>query len=162
MAETESSEVREHLRVLQATPGQLADLVNAHDDAALRARPFAGKWTPCEILGHLVDHEIVTASRIRTSRLSGRAWLDSYPQEDWVNGQRHSLADPVLFVRSFTFLRQLNLTQYESLTEREWVGEVERSDGQGRYSLAILVKRHADHDLHHLDQVSRYLEATRT
>ena len=161
MVDSDTSDVLEHLRVLRATPGELGDLVNVHDDATLRVRPFADKWTPCEILGHFFDHEIVTACRIRTTRLSDEAWLGRYQQDDWVERQGHAQGDPAFFVRSFTFLRRLNLLQYESLTGIDWDCEVERSDGQGRYTPTMLIKRHADHDLHHLDQLRRYLEAAR-
>ncbi len=159
MAHFDATNVDEHLDVLRSTPLRLADLVETHERAVLQRRPFEGKWTPGEILGHLVDHEIVTASRIRSIRLSGVARLDSYPQEVWVTGQKHAAADPSTFARRFAQLRELNLEQYETLAEADWGRLVPRSDDEGDDSLLQLVRRHADHDLHQLEQLDRYVQA---
>jgi len=48
---------RNPLHVIEQTSFTLADVVRTHSPAVLRARPFAGKWTPNEIIGHLVDGE---------------------------------------------------------------------------------------------------------
>jgi hypothetical protein len=36
-----------------------------HSAEVLRARPFEGKWTPNEIIGHLTDSEWVYGYRLR-------------------------------------------------------------------------------------------------
>lgn len=158
MSELKSVKLQEHLKVLRSTSARLQELVEPHEVAVLQRRPFAGKWTPCEILGHFVDHEIVTASRIRTTRLSGMAWLDRYPQEAWVAGQNHASGDPPTFARRFAQLRDLNLEQYDVLSDADWTRSVPRRDEEGEYSLLQLVRRHAEHDLHHLAQFKRYVK----
>ena len=50
---------RDPLEVMAQTPSTLAEIVRAHPTAVLRTRPFAGKWTPNEIIGHLADGEWV-------------------------------------------------------------------------------------------------------
>ena len=146
------------LAVLRDTPAVVARRVREHDPAVLRARPFEGKWTPNEILGHLLDHEIVSMCRIRTMRLEAVAWISPYDQERWVTVQRHKDRDPQELVRRFTDLRSLNLEQYESLSHEEWCSRRERASG-GDISLEEFAGRHAGHDLHHLDQLGRYLDA---
>lgn len=152
---------RDPLEVLRSTPDQLERIVSTHAPEFLRARPFEGKWTPNEILGHLVDHEIVSACRARTTRFDTDAWLGSYDQETWVSRQGHNETEPEEFVRRFVFLRELNLTQYTDLSPEERSCEKTRVDGQGMVTLDGLIRRHASHDLTHLDQLERYISALR-
>ncbi|MCZ6837506.1 MAG: DinB family protein [Planctomycetota bacterium] len=148
---------RDPLEVLASTIAELAQRIDGKDTAVLQARPFEGKWTPCEILGHFVDHEIVSACRVRTLRFEDEPWMGHYDQETWVTVQGHNAADPAELLPRFAFLRSLNLAQYESLTDLEW--HMMKPTPEGEYSLEQLVQRHANHDLHHLDQLTRFLKA---
>ena len=56
---------RNLLEVLAQTASTLADTVRKHSAAVLRTRPFEGKWTPNEVIGHLVDGEWVGGYRLR-------------------------------------------------------------------------------------------------
>lgn len=148
---------RDPLEVLRSTPDRLERIVSTHSPDVLQTRPFKGKWTPNEILGHLVDHEIVTTCRIRTMRFEPEAWLNRYDQEAWVSRQGYNNTLPDEFVRQFTFLRSLNLTQYSDLSPEERTREKNRVDGQGLVTLDGLIHSHASHDLTHLDQLERYI-----
>ncbi len=148
---------RDPIAVLRSTARRLEDITTAHSAEVLRQRPFAGKWTPNEILGHLVDHEIVSMCRIRTTRFDDVPWLSRYDQERWVQMQGHNEREPDELVRRFIELRNLNLEQYESLSPDELTRANPRSDGS-EIALADLMRVHAGHDLSHLDQIDRYLE----
>ena len=56
---------RDPIDVMEQTGSTLADIVGRHPAAVLRARPFDGKWTPNEIIGHLTDSEWVYGYRLR-------------------------------------------------------------------------------------------------
>lgn len=146
------------LEVLDETPGVLDAIVRDHPPARLALRPAEGKWCVTEILGHLVDHEIVTASRIRTTRLDATAWLDRYDQERWVRAQRHREGDPAEFARRFRELRALNLEQWRSLSPEELAAPRRRADGS-EIRLRDLLERHAGHDGIHRAQIERTLAA---
>src|ERR1043165_2990402 len=45
------------LDVLAQTASALQDIVRENSAEVLRTRPFQGKWTPNEIIGHLSDSE---------------------------------------------------------------------------------------------------------
>ncbi len=149
---------RDPIGVLQSTARRLEDITTAHSADVLRERPFEGKWTPNEILGHLVDHEIVSMCRIRMSRFDDVRWPSRYDQERWVEAQRHNDGEPGEFVRRFTELRAWNLEQYDALSEQELTSDRPRFEG-GTLTLGDLICVHAGHDLAHLDQIDRYLES---
>jgi hypothetical protein len=56
---------RNPLEVLAQTAATLADIVRTHSATVLRTRPFEGKWTPNEVIGHLIDSEWVYGYRLR-------------------------------------------------------------------------------------------------
>ena len=151
---------RDPIAVLRATPAALGEIVAGRGDGVLRTRPAPDKWMPVEILGHLVDHEIITASRIRLLRFDDTPPIVAYDQEAWVRGQAYAEADAGVLVERFGALRAHNLAQYEATGP----DELERTGVHGRVGVVTLgwvLRVHAGHDLAHLDQIRRYLDAGR-
>jgi hypothetical protein len=73
--------------VERAVPALLA----LGDEASAR-RPAPGKWSPREIIGHLIDS--ASNNHQRFVRMRGRADLvvEGYAQDDWVSAQRYQEA----------------------------------------------------------------------
>ncbi len=149
---------RDPIDVLRQTEDELQRLIGEANLAVLRKRPDEGKWTPTEILGHLVDHEIAMACRIRTTRFDKEAWLSSYDQETWVAKQKYNDKDPKQLIQRFKLLRNMNIEQYESMSAKELSRPHQRMGG-GEVTLSYLLNGHAAHDLTHLDQLTRYIKA---
>ena len=88
---------------LAARPQYALDLVNtveravprltAIDEAAARTRPTAAKWSPAEIVGHLVDSASNNHQRfVRAATVQEDLVFPGYAQDDWVAVQRYSEA----------------------------------------------------------------------
>jgi broad specificity phosphatase PhoE len=77
----------------------LADFRRTVDTAAARllaltseqaaARPAPGKWSPKEIIGHLIDSASNNHGRFVRAQLQDDLRFDGYEQEDWVEVQRY-------------------------------------------------------------------------
>src|SRR5512147_664019 len=80
---------RNPLEVLAQTASTLADIVRTYSATALRTRPFDGKWTPNEVIGHLVDSEWVYGYRVRLILCEDGPTILGMDQDLWVAGQRH-------------------------------------------------------------------------
>ena len=80
---------RDPFEVLGQTASTLSDIVHKHPTTVLRARPFAGKWTPNEIIGHLTDSEWVYGYRLRLIFCEDNPTILGMNQE-WVAAQRHN------------------------------------------------------------------------
>jgi hypothetical protein len=70
--------------VAEATPRLLA-----LDDAANARRPAPGKWSPREIIGHLVDSASNNHQRFVRFRDRDDLVVDGYEQDVWVAAQRY-------------------------------------------------------------------------
>ena len=148
------------LEVLARTAAVLADIVGKHAAPLLRARPFEGKWTPNEIIGHLTDSEWVYGYRLRLILCERNPAIVGTNQESWVAGLRHNECEPAELVEIFRVLRQFNLTVWRqtSPTDLERTGQ---HNERGLESLSVMLRLLAGHDLAHLDQITRYIEAAR-
>ena len=79
----------DHARRLAEVVGRAAPALLRHDDAASSARPAPGKWSPREIIGHLIDS--ASNNHQRFVRMSARDDLvvEGYEQDRWVVQQRY-------------------------------------------------------------------------
>ena len=149
---------RDPLEVLGATGDVLAGLVRDHAGKRLQTRPIAGKWTPCEVIGHLCDCEWVYGYRTRLILCEENPAILGMDQDLWVVGQHHNARDPRELVETFRALRPHNLRLWRSLTPRD-LARAGRHSERGPESLGQLLPMLAGHDLLHLDQLQRLLMA---
>ena len=149
---------RDPLEVIAETADVLARIVSQHSAEQMQSRPFPGKWTPNEVLGHLTDTEWVYGYRIRQIYCEEQPQILGMDHERWVSGQNHNARDPQELVELFRNLRQANLV----LWKRMKPADLERAgqhNERGPESLGTMLRMLAGHDLSHIDQITRYLEA---
>jgi len=147
---------RDPLEVLSATPGLLADIVRSHSVSQLKTRPFEGKWTPNEILGHLVDIEWVFAFRLRRALCDRDPAIEGFDQSRWVARQAHNDTEPAAHLEAFTLLRPYNIAVWRMVTPDDLKRTYQHQE-RGAESIETMRVLHAGHDLAHLDQITRYL-----
>ena len=151
---------RNPLDVMAETASALAEIVSKYPAAVLRTRPFAGKWTPNEIIGHLTDSEWVYGYRLRLILCEDNPTILGTKQDAWVAALRYNELEPSELVDIFRVLRQLNLDAWQ----RTSPAEMERAghhNERGPESLGVMLRLLAGHDLSHLDQITRYIQAVR-
>lgn len=153
---------RDPIQVMSTTPDFFAKAVRENDAATLRTRPFPGKWTPLEILGHLVDSEWVYGFRTRLILCELRPRILGMNQDDWVAGQRHNDRDPASLADAFRSLRNLNLDFVWNRLTTDDLNKSGLHNERGEESLGLMIRMEAGHDLSHIDQFTRYLAAVKS
>ena len=146
--------------MLSETPGELSRIVDETPADLMKMRPFEGKWTPNEIIGHLTDVEWTFGFRMRHILCEESPTIVGMDQNLWVSGQRHNDREPRELVEMFSGLRLFNLGVWgrvEPADLKRTGNHVER----GPESLGSMLRMEAGHDLSHLGQIRRYLEACR-
>jgi hypothetical protein len=151
---------RNPVDVLAQTPATLAEIVRTHPATVLRARPFEGKWTPNEIIGHLVDGEWTYGYRSRLILSEDDPAILGTKQDSWVARQEHNQREPRELVDTFRALRHFNLALWKRLSPAD-LTRSGRHDERGPESLAVMLRMMAGHDLSHVDQIARYVQAVR-
>ncbi len=74
-------------RLRQRVDGAAAQL-RGFDDARAARRPAPGKWSPKEVLGHLVDSASNNHQRFVRARFQDDLVFAGYEQDDWVAAER--------------------------------------------------------------------------
>jgi hypothetical protein len=149
---------RDPLEVLAETASKLDEIVKKYPAAILRARPYEGKWTPNEIIGHLTDSEWVYGYRFRLILCEDDPTILGTKQDAWVAAQRHNVREPSELVEIFGTLRQLNLAAWKRTTPAD-LKRAGQHNERGAESLGVMLRLLAGHDLSHLDQITRYIGA---
>jgi hypothetical protein len=148
------------LEVLAQTAPRLADIVHSNALPVLRARPFEGKWTPTEVIGHLVDSEWVYGYRARLILCEENPTILGMNQELWVAAQQYNEREPSELVDTFRTMRQLNLVLWKRMSPGDLTRAGQHNE-RGPESLGVMLRMLAGHDLSHLDQIGRYIQAIR-
>ena len=126
----------------------------------LRQTPAPGEWSVLELLGHLVDAEIVVSGRYRWVLSHDRPPLLGYDQDRWVERLRHNDDLPDELLEVFSTLRNANLRLWNrsSADDRRRVAmHAER----GAESYELMFRMLAGHDRFHLDQMRQTLAMIR-
>lgn len=128
--------------------------------ADLKRRPAAGEWSVLELLGHLVDAEIVMSGRYRWAISQDKPPLLGYDQDLWVARLRHNDAQPAELLAVFSAMRAANLRLWRQSTAEDR-DRVAMHSERGPESYGLMFRMLAGHDRFHLNQMRATLRAVR-
>ena len=149
---------QEPLEVLGQTAGKLEEIVRNYSPTVLRTRPFEGKWTPNEVIGHLTDSEWVYGYRLRLILCEENPTILGMEQNLWVTGQKHNDREPSAHAEMFRTMREYNLALWKQATPED-LKRTGLHNERGPESLGLMLRMLAGHDLAHLAQAERYIRA---
>lgn len=145
---------RDPIRLMRAGPAKLSRAVAGLRSTQLRKRPAPGKWSIQEILGHLVDTEVVYGYRNRLALAQPGSPIQGYDQEVWVRelgyrGRRWSAKKLLVHIAS---LRRSTLYLYENMPRGAGDRYGMHSE-RGKETVRRTQELIAGHDLNHLEQI---------
>ena len=143
---------REPLPLLRVGPAKIARAIKGLRSAQLRKRPAPGKWSIMEILGHLVDTEVVYGYRYRLALSQPGVPIPGYQEATWAVALRHRDRNPARLMAHIATLRKINLDLIESMPRRTWQRYGMHSE-RGKETVRRTAELIAGHDLNHLDQI---------
>jgi hypothetical protein len=148
---------RDPLEVLSQTANGLGEIVKKHSVTVLQTRPFQGKWTANEVIGHLCDGEWVYGYRLRVILSEDKPIILGTNQDSWVASLRHNEREPSELVQIFTNLRNLNLAEWKRTPPADLRRSGQHSE-RGPESLDTMLRLLAGHDLSHLSQIATCIQ----
>jgi hypothetical protein len=149
---------RDPIEILGETADILGRIVGTQPVEEMRRRPYEGKWTPNEILGHLVDAEWVYGFRMRLVLCEDSPTILGMDQERWVDGQQYNDREPSDLLLMFRSMRACNLPLWKQMSAAD-LERTGKHNERGPESLGVMLRMLAGHDLSHIDQIQRYLAA---
>ena len=148
---------RDPLEVLQTTPRAVDTMISQSDEAILSARSDSRSWSFHDVLGHLLDVDIVYGFRLR---LALSADNPTYPGYDEKGFSRLAKLDVPQLCVAFRWLRTANLELIRSLTPEQLDRRGVHSE-QGGEDVRLMVRKLAGHDLAHLEQMRNAITSAR-
>lgn len=122
----------------------------------LHFRYAEGKWTPIEILGHIIDTERILAYRALCLARNEKQALPGFDEEDYVkatNFEKQSLRN---LLQQYKAVRKSNILMFKTFTQRE-LKRIGTANGIN-YSARAMCWLMAGHELHHINIIKeRYL-----
>jgi tRNA-binding protein len=146
------------LDVLSQTAPRIGALIAARSDAALRWTPSADRWSVAQIVTHLADCEVVSGYRIRLILSASGTTLQPFDQNEWARALNYEKSDAFASLALFTALRESLLTLVGGLTP-EQLDRFGMHPERGKETVRHLMRLYAGHDINHLQQIERLLEA---
>ncbi len=144
--------------VLNGTAGMLRATVEGVPHEHLRIPESDDKWSVADVVQHLADSEIVWTWRLRLVLAEEQPQLTGYDQDAWARSFGRRPVNINRVITLFETVRNANLDLLDGLEEQDFdrVGvHVER----GEESVRHMIRLYAGHDLVHLQQIRRILNA---
>ncbi len=151
---------KDPLRLQQAAPKKLAQLIKGKTRKQLAHKPAPDKWSIAEIVAHLADAELAIGWRMRKILAQNAVPLDAYDQDIWANTFGYKKRDPRQSLASYHALREANILLLKSVPRNLWTNYGVHAE-RGNESINHMVKLTAGHDINHLRQVEAILKGKR-
>lgn len=124
----------------------------------LRTRPAQGEWSVLELLGHMLDAEIISSARYRWVISEEQPPLVPYDQDLWVDALGYDKADPAELLATFDALRAANVALWRRSTAAQRSRDGLHGE-RGPESFDLMFRLLAGHSRFHIDQMRRTLDA---
>jgi len=149
---------RDPFMVLAGTPEALRWAVGGLNSEQEQRPEAPGKWSVRQTLQHFADSELVGAFRFRMILAHDAPELPAYDQDAWADRLRYQEVEAATALADFTALRAANLR----LLRRATPGDLRRvmhHAERGDEALGQMIALYAGHDLVHLEQLRRAVQA---
>jgi len=146
---------REPLEVLRQTPAAVRAMCTELGDAQWRTPMADGEWNALQVVGHLLDVDVVYGFRWRLILTEDRPAYPGYDEKRWSLLPRPA---PARLLAALEGLRAVNLAVLEAVGG-DAATRVGVHGEQGRERFDLTVRKVAGHDLAHRNQLARTVAA---
>ena len=120
----------------------------------LTARPFAGKWSAAEIVHHLADSEMQSATRLRKLLAEPHPVIQGYDQDRWAATLHYQSRPIEPSLQAFRYARETTAQLFEHMSEADW-RRLGWHDQAGSYHTERWLEIYAEHAHGHAEQIER-------
>jgi DinB superfamily len=144
---------RDPMEIIASTPSQVRQMTAALSDDQLARRPSSDEWSITEIIGHLLDDEIINSFRLRMTLTDPATTYPGTEPDRWAALPK---PDAQTMLTTWAGLRAYHVALLGSLTTDQLLITGLHAE-QGPESVQVQLLKNAGHDLAHLEQLQRTL-----
>jgi uncharacterized damage-inducible protein DinB len=149
------AELKKHLDAAEKSPKQIAAAVSGLSDKTLRYKPSPDKWCILEILGHLVDVEIVYAYRMRQMLADTNPVIAPMDQDAWARNLGYTEESAPELVAAYGLSRHRTVQLLRRMQPADLQKSAFHPELKAAVTVAEMVERMAGHGANHLQQIER-------
>ena len=154
------NEIAEQLERFRRGPELLAALLTGAAGREFDFAPAPGKWTIRQIMAHLVDSEMMGASRMRQAIAEDNPTFSEWDQDAWAERLDYARRKPSDCMETFRRVRRENFELLEAI-EPEVFNRPCVHPRRGPMTLAGLLNLYTEHAEKHAAQIKEAREAYR-
>jgi uncharacterized damage-inducible protein DinB len=148
----------QQLAQLAAYPAQLRQQVQQLNEATYRFRPAEGEWSVVEVVGHLIDIDILMRARIGKIMATDNPPLEPFDVDGTVRAREYQQKNLAALLHSFTEQRAELLEQIRYLRP-EALERTGLHPTRGAVRIADLVAMVLRNDAIHTEQIANNIVA---
>jgi hypothetical protein len=122
------------------------------------SHPIEGKWSAREIVQHLADSEMISATRLRRLLFEENPEIIGYDQDGYATRFAYNERDAQPALEAIRAARATTMQIIERMTEEDWQRAGTHNE-HGRYSVEDWLRIYAAHAHNHAAQIRRLREA---
>src|SRR5215470_15760862 len=149
------AELKKHVEAAEKSPKEIAAAVSGLSPQVLRHKPAPQKWSILEILGHLVDIEIVYAYRLRQMLADNKPVIAPMDQDEWARNLGYMDTPAPELVALYGLNRHHNLRLLRRLKPTDLEKSAFHPEYDKQVTVARLVEQMSGHGANHLAQIEK-------
>lgn len=102
---------------------EVIELIEGLSEQQLQYRYEKDKWSIKELIGHLIDSEIIIGYRALTYARNDKTDLPMYEHDEYVRESDYNNMDKNLLISLYASARNTNLLMFKTFTESEWLNK---------------------------------------
>lgn len=137
---------------LKDVVNKMIPILKEIDDNSASKRPAEGKWSPKEVIGHLIDSannnqmKFVKAIELKNIDVAG------YHQNEWVNIQKYTNYDWHQLIDFWAIFNRHIAHILENVPSDALSNEI-KVESVGPFTLEFIMKDYVEHLKHHMNQI---------
>jgi len=137
--------------LLETIAAALPELQAIPDGLAATA-PAPGKWSPKQIIGHLIDSAANNHQKFLRTMAEDRISFPGYDQDRWVAAQHYDQSPWLELLRFWEYYNR-HLAQVIRTVPEAALSHTVHIDGKGPFTLEFMMKDYVEHLKHHLKAI---------
>jgi len=108
------------LQIYEQQTNEVLKLYNSVSKEMFLFKYAPSKWTILEVLGHLIDSEIIMGYRALTYARKDKSNLPLYDHDNYVIQGKFNNLNSDLLIEHYATVRKSNLLLFKTFTEKNW------------------------------------------
>ncbi|WP_186580460.1 DinB family protein [Aquibacillus kalidii] len=128
---------------------ELTTLLSSISEEQWNFRYEPGKWSVKELVGHLIDNEIIMHYRLIHISRGDEKPISGYNQEKYIAASNYHTYSPDQLINYYKNVRQTTLFTMKGITDEQWLrtGKINEGYQISARAIAYII---VGHELHHL------------